>query len=145
MRAICFSLTLCFALTPRSAAWTPSLTADFVLGEYRIIALCNGHWKSHNIELNGFVQRDIAMVEIDNGFATFVTKDKDGGVHLTPIADAESLVRRAACKEETEFVLIGKDTGVKDRWSKTLRQDALFQTIDAMPMRQYEMRTRGGN
>jgi len=145
MRAICFSLIICLAMTAPTAAWTPILTADHVLGENRIVALCNGSWQLHHIDMDSLVERDIAMIEIKEGFATFVTKDKDGRAYLTPIAEAESLIRRAACTKDTEFVLIGKDTGVKQRWSRTLPEGDLFQTIDAMPMRQYEIRTRGRN
>jgi len=39
-----------------------------------------------------------------------------------------------------EYVLIGKDGGEKRRWQDSLPRGELFDTIDAMPMRQYEMR-----
>lgn len=145
LRTSGLSLTICLILTGRSGGWTPTLSANDIFGENRIVSLCNGHWESIDIDLNEFVERDIAMAEINDGYATFVTKDKNGKVYLTPIADAESLVRRTACAEDTDFILIGKDSRVKKRWRQTLPMDDLFQTIDAMPMRQYEMKTRGAN
>lgn len=37
-------------------------------------------------------------------------------------------------------ILLGKDGGEKQRWNRVVRPEELFQTIDAMPMRQREMR-----
>lgn len=56
--------------------------------------------------------------------------------------DAEA-VRHAAggnSAEPFEAVLIGKDGGVKQRWTKPVSPEALFAIIDAMPMRTNEMR-----
>ena len=121
------------------------MTADDILGEYRIVALCNGSWTSVEIEPHEFSDRDIAMVEINSDFANFVTKTKDSAVNSAPLAHPEDLIRRAACKKDKEFVLIGKDTGEKRRWQKTLPLKELYNAIDAMPMRRFEMRQRGEN
>ncbi|MEL7229759.1 MAG: DUF4174 domain-containing protein [Pseudomonadota bacterium] len=37
-------------------------------------------------------------------------------------------------------ILLGKDGGEKKRWTKVVRPEEIFQVIDAMPMRQREMR-----
>ncbi|QFS82698.1 hypothetical protein FIU97_07790 [Roseivivax sp. THAF40] len=50
-----------------------------------------------------------------------------------------ALARRLAQGPFT-FVLIGKDGGVKRREASPVTADSLFATIDAMPMRQREMR-----
>lgn len=41
---------------------------------------------------------------------------------------------------KTQYVLIGKDGGLKLRQSPTLDLQEIFRTIDAMPMRQAEMK-----
>ncbi|MEP4050678.1 MAG: DUF4174 domain-containing protein [Litorimonas sp.] len=121
------------------------MIADDILGNNRIVVLCNGSWTSQKNDPEKFEDRDIAMVEIKNGSATFVSANQSGKFHFTPLADAEALVRRTACNNDKEFVLIGKDTGVKQRWKNTLPLQELYSAIDAMPMRQYEMKTRGAN
>lgn len=52
----------------------------------------------------------------------------------------EELHRYPYCGEQNEFILIGKDASIKKRWKDTFSVEDLFQTIDAMPMRQFEMR-----
>jgi len=121
------------------------MTADDILGYNRIVILCNGSWTSQKIDRAKFSERDIAMVEINDEAATFVAKSTGGEFNFTPLADAENLIRRATCSENKEFVLIGKDTGVKQRWQKTLPLNELYEAIDAMPMRRFEMRQRGEN
>lgn len=39
-------------------------------------------------------------------------------------------------------VLVGKDGGVKQRWTEPVDAGEIFATIDAMPMRQREMRSK---
>ena len=46
-------------------------------------------------------------------------------------------------KGDLEVVLVGKDGGVKYR-AATLEPDAIFRTIDSMPMRQAEMQRQAG-
>ncbi len=41
---------------------------------------------------------------------------------------------------ETVILLVGKDGGVKERWSEAVAPEKVFALIDAMPMRQREMR-----
>ena len=38
------------------------------------------------------------------------------------------------------MILIGKDGGEKQRWSEPVEPQEFFQIIDAMPMRQDEMK-----
>ncbi len=41
---------------------------------------------------------------------------------------------------ENVILLVGKDGGVKERWSEAVDPAAVFALIDAMPMRKREMR-----
>ncbi|QIL75732.1 DUF4174 domain-containing protein [Hymenobacter sp. HDW8] len=54
-------------------------------------------------------------------------------------------VRQTLDVEPSGFavVLIGKDGGVKRKETKPIDPKALFETIDTMPMRRQEMRTKG--
>lgn len=42
-----------------------------------------------------------------------------------------------------QLILVGKDGGVKYRTTKATKPQEIFSTIDAMPMRQSEMREKG--
>jgi hypothetical protein len=62
--------------------------------------------------------------------------------HLSP-ADRQYLQRELGLHlTGFEVVLIGKDGGVKQRSTKPLAPEALFGTVDKMPMRRQEMRQR---
>lgn len=43
------------------------------------------------------------------------------------------------CNEDLEFVLIGKDSTEKKRWNNFMPLEDIYMTIDAMPMRRFEM------
>jgi hypothetical protein len=48
-------------------------------------------------------------------------------------------------KKDFQYLLIGKDGGVKIRQNRFLPNEQLFATIDAMPMRRQEMRYKDNN
>ena len=54
--------------------------------------------------------------------------------------DSDTLRNIAGGGEVFEVVLIGKDGGVKRRWTTPVSPQELFAIIDAMPMRASEMR-----
>jgi len=56
-------------------------------------------------------------------------------------------LRRIYEKEKTRFfgILIGKDGGEKSRWTRVRQPQEMFDQIDAMPMRQQEMRSSQTN
>lgn len=61
-----------------------------------------------------------------------------------PAADRQLLARRYGLRPPGfAAVLIGKDGGVKLRSARPLAPAALFAVVDAMPMRQAELRRRG--
>ncbi len=65
------------------------------------------------------------------------------GARPLPPEEAQSLRRRFKIRsEKLTVVLIGKDGGVKLVREGRVDLEAIFARIDAMPMRQQEMRTR---
>ena len=64
-------------------------------------------------------------------------------LQLSP-ADAEAARRRFHIEPDAfAVILLGKDGGQKLRSGKPLSMDRLAKTIDAMPMRQDEMKAKG--
>ena len=86
----------------------------------------------------GLADRDLAIVTVraDSG----VRVDGEPGK-----IDAGALQRRYAVGPgEFRVVLVGKDGGVKLARPQAVPATALFELIDAMPMRRDEMRRRDG-
>ena len=116
------------------------------LGHYRLLIMCLPHDRDvsskktilsySEIDWAGFEERDLLLVEVSPYSMQVVMPHKN-------ILDTR-LRDRVNCGNELELVLIGKDTGVKVRWKKDYSQEDLFNRIDAMPMRQFEMQFRGG-
>ncbi len=82
-----------------------------------------------------FIERDLVLFEIVGD-----AESRAAGEPLTEI-EADSLRQRFGVGEE-DFcaVLVGKDGSEKARWNGPIPPDELFRTVDAMPMRQQEMR-----
>ena len=129
------------------------------LGTYRLLVLCATdedvplqrqiYGKIDWIE---FEDRDLLVVKanpksVETVHGEYVLKTMAFGTKLdfkrTPHSDLK-VKDKAQCGEDFEIVLIGKDTGVKKRWDMFPPQEEIFNTIDAMPMRRYEMKTRAG-
>jgi hypothetical protein len=98
------------------------------------------------VDWAGFLDRDLMVVWATQNDLTSITPHP----HPTKAAtlawmyhepqDA-NLLKRTSCSGEDNFVaLIGKDGGVKARWDNAVSNEDLFAIIDAMPMRQSEMR-----
>ena len=69
------------------------------------------------------------------------TAERDLVLVESKVADQQRLRRRyGVAPEMFAVLLIGKDGGVKLRSAVPLTTTTLFETIDAMPMRQAEMR-----
>lgn len=83
----------------------------------------------------GVADRDLVVFEIvENG------QSRMNGTEIAP-QTAEALRQRfAAPPNRFSAVLVGKDGGVKMKRNDRVRLDEIFQLIDAMPMRQQEMR-----
>jgi F0F1-type ATP synthase gamma subunit len=58
--------------------------------------------------------------------------------------DLSAKINKEHSNSDTKVILIGKDGGIKARASNLYLSD-LFQQIDAMPMRIYEIKQKNGN
>jgi hypothetical protein len=91
-------------------------------------------------ENEGVSDRDLILIEVfEKG-----TSQCDGrSIHSE---SAQRLMRRFNVKESRfQALLIGKDGGVKMRSGEPVTPTHLFGLIDAMPMRQQEMRMKGNS
>lgn len=83
------------------------------------------------------VERDVAVVEI--------TRDGGRGGAEERLDEAAANAIRARFEAPSDaflFVLLGKDGTEKARWNRPVDPRWIAETIDAMPMRQREMRER---
>ena len=83
----------------------------------------------------GLVDRDMVVIEVIGR-----ARGSVDGRPLTDAAVARLVERFEPSADGFEVLLIGKDTGVKLRRGEPVATEALFELIDAMPMRQREMR-----
>lgn len=127
------------------------------LGRDRVLVLCileKGEGENlrefyDSVMWNEFSERELTVVEVSQSTVESVfgynRGDVKGGLKKARHHDFGDRIRkRADCKNNLEFVLIGKDRGVKRRWEGRVPQEQLFQVIDAMPMRRFEMRQKAG-
>jgi len=123
------------------------------LGKDRILVLCSLNNVDEealrefyeSVRWSEFSERDLTLIEISKGMVSSVLgislKNSSRWVNAARHHDyGDKLRKRANCDGDLEFVLIGKDTGVKMRWTNDFTQEDLFSRIDAMPMRRFEMR-----
>jgi hypothetical protein len=100
--------------------------------------------------------RDIWIFSAHSGNASFITqksmlakdaaglKERDIQVHeVIGLKGNESLFKKyKASTQNFTFILLGKDGGEKIRSHEPVNLEKLYQIIDAMPMRQAEMKQR---
>lgn len=89
------------------------------------------------MDWQGFVERDLVIVTMRSGQVEIL--NADGTRDLAPSDTRAQIDQSNHCNRGTDFNLIGKDGGVKKRWSDAVLIEDLFAAIDAMPMRRYEM------
>jgi hypothetical protein len=89
-------------------------------------------------ERSGIIDRDLIVINLSPHH-----KQLQGAVR-PPSEHLKSLRSRYGVSSEprNEFVLIGKDGGIKARQTGELKLDRLFALIDTMPMRQDEIRAK---
>jgi len=95
------------------------------------------------LDWKGFEERDLLMIELTSEESYIVSQGLISGSETTikqSLFDDTKLRDRVICKSATDFVLIGKDTGIKKRWNELPSLVDIYNTIDAMPMRRFEMR-----
>ena len=117
-----------------------------IFGKTRILLLCNSGIDDPverilpEMDWEGFVERDLIIVTMGLGGVEILNAD---GTRNFPSARSLTQIHQGNnCKRGIDFNLIGKDGGVKKLWSGVVWSEDLFATIDAMPMRQYEMRQK---
>ncbi len=90
-----------------------------------------------NQHQNDFKDRDLVLVQV-------LAKDKSyaNGQLIDESSAANLRNRFGVDKENFRVILIGKDGGVKRQETTPVQATAIFEQIDAMPMRQQEMQER---
>ncbi|MEL6347745.1 MAG: DUF4174 domain-containing protein [Myxococcota bacterium] len=89
------------------------------------------------------VQREAAGIMERDLILAMVYASEEGAFGSTPLSMAQNAALRAhfdVAVGETALLLVGKDGGVKVRATPPVDLADIFQRIDAMPMRQQEMR-----
>jgi hypothetical protein len=85
----------------------------------------------------GILDRDLRIVEV-------LEKDSSSDLGISLCGESARNLRNkfGVTADEFQVILIGKDGTVKLRSKAAVSPSALFQLIDAMPMRQEEMRKK---
>lgn len=85
----------------------------------------------------GIHDRDLKLVEVLG-----VGESRVDGQPISPLSADRIRQQFGVAPEEFAVVLVGKDGTEKQREQAPVDPTVLFRTIDAMPMRQQEMRSR---
>lgn len=96
----------------------------------------------------GYIDRDLILVWIsEDGIMSWKpVPNPDPNKAATLLIgghdeDETELRKRVSCDTAYPLItLVGKDGGAKQTWKKPVKNRDIFQIIDAMPMRQQEMR-----
>lgn len=115
------------------------------LGQNRLLIACQKIDAPfyQTLDWKGFEERDLLMIELTSEESYIVSQGLIPRSETTikqSLFDDTKLRDRVICKSATDFVLIGKDTGIKKRWNELPSLVDIYNTIDAMPMRRFEMR-----
>ncbi|MBD2472749.1 DUF4174 domain-containing protein [Nostoc sp. FACHB-145] len=88
-----------------------------------------------NQHQNGFTDRDLVLVQV------LATDKSYANGQLIDESSAANLRNRFGVEQQNfRVILVGKDGGVKRSDTTPVEVKAIFEQIDAMPMRQQEMR-----
>jgi hypothetical protein len=149
--SISMMAVLALGLYASISAHATSVRLKPVFEYSRILIACStsvdetANWNAFNlvwddIDLAAISERDLVLVSI--GDTKMAMLQLDGSVaHLR----FSNLSKKYVCSQEFTHMLIGKDGDIKKRWTEPPSFQDILQTIDAMPMRQFEMKTRGAN
>ena len=140
MRFVSFMVLI--LLTANSVAMDANKVMQSLLHDHRVLiiftpAADQEHYAAQNTILAqqpaGLDERDMVIIRVVA--PDTVTMDGDRAVNMV-----NSFQERYAVKpDQFRTVLVGKDGSVKLEQSTPVTTDTLFNLIDAMPMRQYEM------
>ncbi|MEM8615875.1 MAG: DUF4174 domain-containing protein [Pseudomonadota bacterium] len=133
---------------------------ETALGTKRLLIICTGddtgqtgiplygaQLEQAKSDWAGYLDRDLIVVwlrdKVLTSWSPFLIEG--GRVDVRQRAESEDVAglrKRVDCKPSKRGVhLIGKDTGLNRTWSAAVSNVELFSAIDAMPMRQREMRS----
>lgn len=87
---------------------------------------------------SAFVERDLILVEVLTDGNNSASSQQ-----IDPSSAARLRDRLQVGAQDFRVILVGKDGGVKRRQTTPVQAKAIFEQIDAMPMRQQEMQKRG--
>lgn len=95
------------------------------------------------VDVPGFKARDLVVLYVDSEDARLIEFDPEN--NETHFEQAARALRSALGLPTGRFTarLIGKDGGEKAAFDRPVRSESLFRRVDAMPMRQREMREAG--
>jgi len=98
--------------------------------------------KALSQKMEGVKERDllIFVLHAKGDSITEIGKSQDLGLSYSQIVEERQIPR-----DSFSFLLIGKDGGTKIKESKEVEVQKVFDTIDAMPVRQAEMRRKDKN
>ncbi|MBN3885251.1 MAG: DUF4174 domain-containing protein [Nostoc sp.] len=91
--------------------------------------------QQHN---SGFADRDLVLIQVlatDESYANRQPIDESSAAKLRE--------RFGVDKENFRVILVGKDGGIKRSDTTPVQAKAIFEEIDAMPMRQQEIQEQG--
>ena len=97
---------------------------------------------------NNFIEKQIKLLNqvksglIKRDMILFGFQEDQPPFSIEKTINIESLQKSLSVKDNT-LVLLGKDGYMKAIWKKTVDPKTIFDIVDAMPMRQREMRNRG--
>ncbi|MEH2416322.1 MAG: DUF4174 domain-containing protein [Nostoc sp.] len=87
---------------------------------------------------SGFKDRNLVLVQV------LATNKSYANGQLIDESSAANLRNRFGVDQENfRVILVGKDGGIKRQDTTPVAATVIFEQIDAMPMRQQEMQTRG--
>lgn len=153
--AVLFLSLSCHGMSAGQSDYTQE-TLEQAQWKHRIIITCSQAHSAdvssfginyvEQIDRRGFVDRDIMLLHV-------LPKPREGVLAITETPspkiwiindwqEVQDIKQKARCaRDMNSIALIGKDGGLKKTWSQTGPSNAeLFALIDAMPMRQQEMR-----
>jgi hypothetical protein len=151
-----FALLLALALTAMSP--TPSDSVDVRLDEHRwehrplVVFAGEGHSDALEAQEEALAGTDEGFRDRDMLLIT-VRAEGTSRIRRAPSGDARPLTDAAVRRLQERFdvpsdafrvILVGKDGTEKRRETEPVAARVLFDQIDAMPMRQREMREDGG-
>lgn len=87
---------------------------------------------------SSFHERDLVLVQVVANGKSFANTEQIDPAAAAGLRDCLKVSNQDFC-----VVLVGKDGGVKRRDTTPIQAKAIFNEIDAMPMRRQEMRERG--